>query len=352
MNIEEYNYDLPEKFIAQTPLKNRSDSKLLVLDKTSGQIEETTFKNIISYLKAGDCLVLNDTKVIPARLIGEKIDTHAVIEVLLLKNIENNVWEALSRPFKRLHVDTVLIFGDGRLKARVKSKKTEGIIELEFIYEGIFMEILESLGSMPLPPYIHEKLEDKNRYQTVYAKNLGSAAAPTAGLHFTEELLKKITDMQVEIIYVTLHVGLGTFRPVEVTNIKEHKMHSEYYVLSKDAAQRLNKAKEMGRKIYAVGTTSTRVLETVMIKEGVFKESSGYTDIFIYPGYTFKAIDGLITNFHLPKSTLLMLVSALSTKENILTAYQYAKDHNFRFFSFGDAMFITDLSKNDKRQNN
>ena len=340
MNINEYDYNLPEELIAQSPLKNRSDSRLLVMDKVTGALEENIFKNITSYLKEGDCLVLNDTKVIPARLIGEKEDTKAVIELLLLKNIENDSWECLSRPFKRLHVGTIISFGNGLLKAEVIKKKDEGLVEVNFIYQGIFLEILEKLGTMPLPPYIHEKLEDQTRYQTVYAKNVGSAAAPTAGLHFTQELLQEIQNMGVEIIYVTLHVGLGTFRPVEVEDITKHKMHSEYYILTEDAAEKLNKAKNEGRKIYAVGTTSTRVLETVMHKYNTFKATSGNTDIFIYPGFEFKAIDGLITNFHLPKSTLLMLVSALSSKENILKAYEYAINKKYRFFSFGDAMFI------------
>ncbi len=340
MNIEEYDYNLPEKLIAQTPLKKRSDSRLLVLDKNTGSYEDSIFKNIKNYLKKGDCLVLNDTKVIPARLIGEKIETKAVIEILLLKNIEGDVWEALSRPFKRLHEGTILSFGAGLLKMEVIKKKEEGLVEVKLIYQGILMEILDKLGTMPLPPYIHEKLQDQSRYQTVYAKNTGSAAAPTAGLHFTEELLEEIKNRGVEIIYVTLHVGLGTFRPVEEQDITKHKMHSEYYILGDDAAKKLNKAKEEGRKIYAVGTTSTRVLETVMSKYNTFKETSGNTDIFIYPGYKFKAIDGLITNFHLPKSTLIMLVSALAGKDNILNAYQHAIDENYRFFSFGDAMFI------------
>ena len=340
MNIEEYNYDLPEKFIAQTPLSNRSDSKLLLLDKDNGNIKEEVFKNIINYLNKGDVLVLNDTKVIPARLIGEKEDTKAVIELLLLKDIEGNTWECLARPGKRLHVGTIITFGDGLLKAEVIEKLDEGIVHVKLIYEGILMEILEKLGTMPLPPYIHEKLSDQSRYQTVYAKNLGSAAAPTAGLHFTKELLEEIKNKGIEILYVTLHVGLGTFRPVEVTDITKHNMHSEYYIMTKDVADALNKAKKEGRNIYAVGTTSTRVLETVASKYNEFRECSGDTNIFIYPGYTFKAIDGLITNFHLPKSTLLMLVSALSKKEYILNAYEYAKENNFRFFSFGDAMFI------------
>lgn len=340
MNIEEYNYDLPEKFIAQVPLKNRSDSKLLLLDKENGNIKEEIFKNIINYLEKGDVLVLNDTKVIPARIIGEKIDTKAVIELLLLKNVEGDIWECLARPGKRLHVGTIITFGNDLLKAEVIEKLDEGIVHVKLIYDGILMEILDKLGTMPLPPYIHEKLSDQSRYQTVYAKNLGSAAAPTAGLHFTKELLEEIKNKGIEILYVTLHVGLGTFRPVEGTDITKHNMHSEYYIMTKDVANKLNKAKSEGRNIYAVGTTSTRVLETVASKYGEFKECSGDTNIFIYPGYTFKAIDGLITNFHLPKSTLLMLVSALSKKEYILNAYEYAKMNNFRFFSFGDAMFI------------
>lgn len=340
MNIEEYNYDLPEKFIAQVPLKNRSDSKLLLLDKENGNIKEEIFKNIINYLEKGDVLVLNDTKVIPARIIGEKIDTKAVIELLLLKDVEGDIWECLARPGKRLHIGTIITFGNDLLKAEVIEKLDEGIVHVKLIYDGILMEILDKLGTMPLPPYIHEKLSDQSRYQTVYAKNLGSAAAPTAGLHFTKELLEEIKNKEIEILYVTLHVGLGTFRPVEVTDITKHNMHSEYYIMTKDVANKLNKAKSEGRNIYAVGTTSTRVLETVASKYGEFKECSGDTNIFIYPGYTFKAIDGLITNFHLPKSTLLMLVSALSKKEYILNAYEYAKMNNFRFFSFGDAMFI------------
>ena len=340
MNIEEYNYDLPEKLIAQVPLKNRSDSKLLLLDKENGNIKEEIFKNIVNYLKKGDVLVLNDTKVIPARIIGEKIDTKAVIELLLLKDVEGDIWECLARPGKRLHIGTIITFGNDLLKAEVIEKLDEGIVHVKLIYDGILMEILDKLGTMPLPPYIHEKLSDQSRYQTVYAKNLGSAAAPTAGLHFTKELLEEIKNKGIEILYVTLHVGLGTFRPVEVTDITKHNMHSEYYIMTKDVANKLNKAKSEGRNIYAVGTTSTRVLETVASKYGEFKECSGDTNIFIYPGYTFKAIDGLITNFHLPKSTLLMLVSALSKKEYILNAYEYAKINNFRFFSFGDAMFI------------
>ena len=341
MNIEEYNYDLPEKFIAQTPLKDRAASKLLLLNKENGNIKEDVFKNIGSYLKKGDVLVLNDTKVIPARIIGEKVDTKAVIELLLLKDIEGDIWECLAKPAKRLHIGTIISFGDGSLKAEVIEKLDEGIVHVKLIYEGILMEILDKLGTMPLPPYIHEKLEDQSRYQTVYAKNIGSAAAPTAGLHFTKELLESLEKQGVEILYVTLHVGLGTFRPVEVEDITKHHMHSEYYIMTKEVAEKLNKAKEEGRNIYAVGTTSTRVLETVAHKYDKFTACSGDTDIFIYPGaFEFKAIDGLITNFHLPKSTLVMLVSTLATKEYILNAYEYAKAHDFRFFSFGDAMFI------------
>ena len=337
MNIEEYDYDLPLELIAQTPLKTRSDSKLLVLNKNTGEIEESVFKDIKKYLKKGDVLVLNDTKVIPARLIGEKVDTKAVIELLLLKNINGDIWECLAKPQKRLHVDTIISFGNGKLRAKVVEKKEEGIVLVKMLYDGIFLEILEKLGMMPLPPYIHEKLENQERYQTVYAKNLGSAAAPTAGLHFTNELLKELEDMGVILVYVTLHVGLGTFRPVEVSDITKHKMHSEFYILKKEVAEILNNCQG---NIYAVGTTSTRVLETVMSKYNKFQECSGWTDIFIYPGYKFKAIDGLITNFHLPKSTLLMLVSALASKEFIFNAYDYAIKHNYRFFSFGDAMFI------------
>ena len=340
MNIEEYDYELPEHFIAQTPLKNRCDSKLLLLDKNNGNIKEDVFKNIANYLVPGDVLVLNDTKVIPARIIGEKEDTKAVIELLLLKDIGGDVWECLAKPAKRLHEGTIVSFKDGLLKAEVVKKLAEGIVHVKLIYEGILMEILDELGTMPLPPYIHEKLSDQSRYQTVYAENIGSAAAPTAGLHFTKELLDNLKEKGIEILYVTLHVGLGTFRPVEVSDITKHHMHSEYYVMSEDVANRLNKAKEENKNIYAVGTTSTRVLETVIKKYDKFIPCSGNTDIFIYPGYKFGAIDGLITNFHLPKSTLLMLVSALSKKEYILNAYEYAKRHDFRFFSFGDAMFI------------
>lgn len=346
MNTEDFNYDLPEELIAQTPLKDRSASKLLVMDRNTGKIEHQHFSDIINYLEEGDVLVLNNTKVIPARLIGEKEETKAVIELLLLKEMGNNIWECLSRPFKRLHVGTKISFGSGLLIAEVIEKKEEGMVLVKFLYEGIFLEILEKLGEMPLPPYIHEKLTEKDRYQTVYAKVLGSAAAPTAGLHFTEKLLKQIKEKGVVITNVTLHVGLGTFRPVEVSDVTKHQMHSEFYQMSEQTANILNLAKKENRNIIAVGTTSTRVLETIMHKYGTFLECEGNTDIFIYPGYTFKAIDSLITNFHLPKSTLVMLVSAFSKKEHILNAYQEAINNKYRFFSFGDAMFIKKDSKN------
>ena len=343
MNIEEFDYDLPKELIAQTPLEDRSSSRLLVLNKNNGKIKHEHFYNIVNYLKKGDVLVLNDTKVIPARLIGVKEETGAVIELLLLKDIGNDTWECLSRPAKRLKVGTLVSFGDGMLKATVTKKLDEGMVQVKLSYEGILMEILDKLGTMPLPPYIHEKLENKDRYQTVYAKNMGSAAAPTAGLHFTEELLKKIEEMGVIVCFVTLHVGLGTFRPVEVENILDHHMHSEFYVMDEKTADILNEAKKDGRRIIAVGTTITRTLETIASKnDGHFVACSGNTDIFIYPGYTFKGIDCLITNFHLPKSTLVMLVSALAGREHILQAYQEAVNDKYRFFSFGDAMFITD----------
>ena len=340
MTTKEFDYNLPEELIAQTPIKNRSESKLMILDKKTGKTKDEVFKNVINYLNKGDVLVLNDTKVIPARLIGEKEDTKAVIELLLLKDLGDNTWECLAKPQKRLHENTIITFGDGKLKAKVVKKLNDGITHVQLVYNGILMEILEELGTMPLPPYIHEKLEDQSRYQTVYAKNIGSAAAPTAGLHFTKELLQEIENKGVIIKYVTLHVGLGTFRPVEVEDVEKHHMHTEFYIMNKDTADTLNLAKIEGRKIYAVGTTSTRTLETIMTKYNTFKECSGNTDIFIYPGYEFKAIDGLITNFHLPKSTLLMLVSALSSKEIILNAYNEAIKKKYHFFSFGDAMFI------------
>lgn len=339
MKLSDFDYELPEELIAQTPIKTRDQSRLMVLDKKTGEVAHKHFYDIKSELHKGDVLVLNDTKVIPARLIGTKEDTGAVIELLLLKDLGNNIWECLSRPAKRLKVGTIVTFQD-KLKAEVVEKKEEGIVHVKLLYEGILMEILDELGMMPLPPYIHEKLEDKDRYQTVYAKNIGSAAAPTAGLHFTEELLEELKSMGVEILFVTLHVGLGTFRPVEEENILEHHMHTEFYQMNKEVADQLNKAKKEGRKIYAVGTTSTRTLETIMHKYHEFRECSGNTDIFIYPGFKFMAIDGLITNFHLPKSTLLMLVSALSSREIILNAYKEAVKEKYRFFSFGDAMFI------------
>lgn len=340
MNLDLFDYNLPEELIAQTPLEKRDEAKLLVLDKVTGEIEHKKFYDIISYLEKGDTLVLNNTKVLPARLLGEKTDTHALIEVLLLKNLEENTWETLVKPARRVKEGTIVSFGDGRLKCKCTKVLDEGIRHFEFIYDGIFLEILDSLGAMPLPPYIHEKLEDKTMYNTVYAKEEGSAAAPTAGLHFTKELLKKIEEKGINICYVTLHVGLGTFRPVKVDDIKKHHMHSEYYSMSKEVAKKLNETKKNNKKIIAVGTTSTRVLETVMKNHNQFEESAGWTDIFIYPGYDYKAIDSLITNFHLPKSTLVMLVSALAGRENILNAYNKAVKDKYRFFSFGDAMFI------------
>jgi len=341
MMVEEFDYDLPEELIAQTPLKQRDSSKLLVLNKNSGQMEHKNFWDILNYLENGDVLVLNDTKVLPARLIGQKEDTNAVIEILLLKNKAGDIWECLCKPARRIKVGTVVNFGDGNLKAKCVKELDEGIRYFEMIYDGIFYEILDELGTMPLPPYIHEKLKDQSRYQTVYAKEIGSAAAPTAGLHFTKELLAKIESRGVKICYVTLHVGLGTFRPVSVDNLEDHEMHSEYYTMTQEVADTLNDTKKNGGRIISVGTTSTRVLETIASKnDGVFLESNGFTNIFIYPGYKFKGIDALITNFHLPKSTLVMLVSALAGKENIMNAYKIAIDKKYRFFSFGDAMFI------------
>ena len=340
MRTDDFDYELDESLIAQTPLLKRDTSKLMVLDKETGEVSHHVFTDIIDYLEEGDALVLNDTKVLPARIIGEKIDTGAVIELLLLNEIESDTWKALVKPARRVKVGTIVSFGNGLLKAKCINELDEGIREFSLEYDGILYEILDKLGSMPLPPYIHEKLEDKDRYQTVYAKHVGSAAAPTAGLHFTNELLDKIKDKGVNVLFVTLHVGLGTFRPVKVDNVKEHVMHSEYYSISKSVAEKLNEVKKSGKRIIAVGTTSTRTLETVMMKYGTFVEDSGNTSIFIYPGYEFKGIDCLITNFHLPKSTLLMLVSALAGKENIMSAYKIATKSNYRFFSFGDAMFI------------
>lgn len=340
MKVEDFNYNLPEELIAQTPLEKRDASRLLVLDKKTGAIEHRHFKDIIDYLEKGDTLVLNDTKVLPARLIGQKEETFAIIEILLLKNTSGDNWECLVKPARRVKVGTIVNFGDGKLKAECIAVGEEGIRHFKLLYSGILMEILEELGSMPLPPYIHEKLTDQSRYQTVYAKEVGSAAAPTAGLHFTKDLLKQIADKGINIAYITLHVGLGTFRPVSVDTIEEHEMHSEYFSMTKEVADLLNQTKKSGKRIIAVGTTSTRTLETIMTKYNTFKECSGWTNIFIYPGYKFKGIDCLSTNFHLPKSTLVMLVSALAGRENILNAYNEAVKEKYRFFSFGDAMFI------------
>lgn len=340
MKTDDFDFYLPEDLIAQHPIEKRDNSKLMIVNKDNGDIKHEVFHNITNYLNKGDVLVLNDTKVIPARLIGEKIDTKAHIELLLLKSIAKDNWQCLVKPAKRVKIGTVVSFGDGLLEAECIGIGEEGIREFAFAYEGVFYEILDKLGTMPLPPYIREKLKDKDRYQTVYAKNIGSAAAPTAGLHFTKELLKEIQNKGVEICYVTLHVGLGTFRPVNVSDVTKHKMHSEYYSMSKEVANKLNRAKENGRRIIAVGTTSTRTLETIMTKYEKFVECSGWTDIFIYPGYKFKGIDCLITNFHLPKSTLIMLVSAFSSKEIVMNAYEEAVKNNYRFFSFGDSMFI------------
>lgn len=340
MKTDDFDFYLPEELIAQTPLEKRDSSRLLVLDKKTGDISHKHFTDIIDYMEKGDTLVLNDTKVMPARLYGVKEETSAAIEVLLLKDEGNNIWECLTRPAKRIKEGTIVSFGEGKLKAVCIDVLDEGIRKFKLEYKGILYEILDELGEMPLPPYIHEKLKNKDRYQTVYAKNVGSAAAPTAGLHFTEDLLNKIKNKGVNIAYVTLHVGLGTFRPVNVDDVTKHKMHSEYYVMSKEVADLLNKTKESGHKIIAVGTTSTRTLETIASLYGKFKECSGWTDIFIYPGYEFKGIDYLITNFHLPKSTLVMLVSALAGKDNIMKAYTEAVKEKYRFFSFGDSMLI------------
>ena len=339
MKTDDFDYYLPEELIAQVPIKERDHSRLLVLDKETGDITHERFDNIINYLNKGDVLVVNNTKVLPARLIGSKEDTNAVIEVLMLKDLGDNRWECLSKPAKRVKIGTIIKFSD-ELSAKCISIGDEGIREFEFIYNGIFYEILDRLGEMPLPPYIHEKLEDKDRYQTVYAKEVGSAAAPTAGLHFTPELINKIKEKGIIFEEITLHLGLGTFRPVSVEDVTKHKMHSEFYTMSKETAEVLNKAKEENRRIIAVGTTTTRTLETILRDNDRFKEISGWTDIFIYPGFKFKAIDALITNFHLPKSTLVMLVSAFASKEKIMKAYTEAVKEKYRFFSFGDAMFI------------
>lgn len=340
MKTSDFYYDLPEELIAQDPLKDRSSSRLLVLRKDTGETEHRIFSDIIEYLKPGDCLVINDTKVIPARLHGIKEGTGAHIEVLLLKRKEDNIWETLVRPGKKARPGTRLTFGDGRMKAEILDVVDEGNRLIRFEYDGIFEEVLDALGEMPLPPYITHKLEDKNRYQTVYARHEGSAAAPTAGLHFTQDLLEKIQAKGVQIARVTLHVGLGTFRPVKVDDVENHHMHSEFYMIGKEAADTINAARRQGGRIISVGTTSTRTLESAADAQGFVRETSGWTDIFIYPGYKFKCIDALITNFHLPESTLLMLVSALAGKDHILDAYKEAVEKRYRFFSFGDAMFI------------
>lgn len=341
MKKEDFYFELPQELIAQDPLEDRSGSRLLVLDKESGEIEHRTFRDIKEYLEPGDCLVINDTKVIPARLIGSKVGTNAKIEILLLKRKENDIWETLVKPGKKAKPGTKISFGGGLLIGEVLDVVDEGNRLIQFSYEGIFEEILDQLGEMPLPPYITHKLQDKNRYQTVYAKHEGSAAAPTAGLHFTPELLEQVKEMGVNIAHVTLHVGLGTFRPVKVDDVEKHHMHSEFYIVEEDQAKLINDTKKNGGRVIAVGTTSCRTLESATGEDGIVKATSGWTEIFIYPGYRFKCIDALITNFHLPESTLLMLVSALAGKEKIMHAYEVAVQERYRFFSFGDAMFIS-----------
>ncbi|MGV3024426.1 tRNA preQ1(34) S-adenosylmethionine ribosyltransferase-isomerase QueA [Clostridium thermobutyricum] len=340
MKVSDFNFDLPEELIAQHPLEKRDSSRLMVLNKETGEIEHKVFSDIIDYLNPGDTLILNNTRVMPARLIGEKEETGGKIEFLLLKRLEGDKWECLAKPGKTARVGRKFTFGNGQLKCEVVEVLETGNRVIEFSYDGIFEEVLDSLGEMPLPPYIHEKLDDRERYQTVYSKEKGSAAAPTAGLHFTKDLLKKIEDKGVNVGYLTLHVGLGTFRPVKVDDINDHVMHSEFYQLSKETADLINKTKENGGRIISVGTTSTRTLETIGDENGKVRECSGWTDIFIYPGYKFKIVDNLITNFHLPESTLIMLVSALAGQEHVLNAYKTAVKDKYRFFSFGDAMFI------------
>ncbi|PFG05560.1 tRNA preQ1(34) S-adenosylmethionine ribosyltransferase-isomerase QueA [Bacillus sp. es.034] len=340
MKVEDFDFHLPEELIAQTPLENRSESRLMVLDKEDGSMEHIRFKQITEYLGEGDCLVLNDTRVLPARLFGQKEDTGANIEVLLLKQEDGDKWETLVKPAKRIRVGTEIVFGDGKLRATCVDLKDHGGRILEFRYEGIFYEVLDELGEMPLPPYIRERLEEQDRYQTVFARERGSAAAPTAGLHFTEELLEELKEKGVHIAFITLHVGLGTFRPVSVETIEDHDMHAEFYQVSEGTARLLNEVRANGGKIITVGTTSTRTLETIASKHGTFVEENGWTNIFIYPGYEFKGIDGLITNFHLPKSTLIMLVSAFAGQDNVMHAYETAVKEKYRFFSFGDAMLI------------
>ena len=346
LNVNDFDFELPEELIAQTPLLDRTSSRLLVMNKESGKTEHKHFRDIIDYLHEGDTLVLNDTRVLPARLMGVKEDTGANIEVLLLKQIEDDVWETLVKPAKKVKVGTVVSFGEVLLRAECTGILDHGWRHFKMIYDGIFYEILDQLGEMPLPPYIREKLEDQDRYQTVFAKERGSAAAPTAGLHFTDELLKEIEAKGVNIAFITLHVGLGTFRPVSVESIEDHEMHAELYRITKETAELINNTKAHGGRVISVGTTSTRTLESVANKfGGELQEDSGWTDIFIFPGYEFKAIDGLITNFHLPKSTLVMLFSALSNRYNILNAYNEAVNERYRFFSFGDAMFIEPQKK-------
>jgi S-adenosylmethionine:tRNA ribosyltransferase-isomerase len=346
MNVKDFDFDLPQELIAQDPLLDRSSSRLLVLDKQTGEIKHKHFRDILSYLKEGDCLVINDTKVIPARLFGVKEGTEAKIEILLLKRRENDIWETLVKPGKKAKEGTVISFGDGLLKGTVIDVVEEGNRLIQFSYDGIFEEILDQLGQMPLPPYITHQLQDKNRYQTVYAKHEGSAAAPTAGLHFTKELLEEIETKGIIIARVTLHVGLGTFRPVKVDEIESHHMHSEFYVVEESEANKVNDAKKNGGRIICVGTTSCRTVESASTEEGILKAGSGWTEIFIYPGYRFKTLDCLITNFHLPESTLVMLVSALAGREHVLHAYHEAIKERYRFFSFGDAMFLSDLQEN------
>ncbi len=340
MKRQDFYYELPEELIAQDPLVDRESSRLLVLDRESGVISHRVFREITEYLKAGDCLVINDTKVLSARLIGSREGTNGKIEILLLKRKENNIWETLVKPGKKARVGTKIVFGDGLLTGEVIDIVEEGNRLIQFTYEGIFEEILDQLGQMPLPPYITHQLEDQNRYQTVYAEHTGSAAAPTAGLHFTPELLEKIEDMGVNIAKVTLHVGLGTFRPVKVEEITDHHMHSEFYQIDEEAAAKINRAKECGKRVICVGTTSCRTVESAADESGKLRACSGWTEIFIYPGYRFKVLDCLITNFHLPESTLIMLVSALAGRETVLAAYEEAVREKYRFFSFGDAMLV------------
>lgn len=346
MKTSDFYYNLPEELIAQVPIEDRSASRLMVVDRDTGKFEHRHFKDIVKYLKKGDCLVLNDTRVLPARLIGEKKDSGGKMEFLLLKRFADDTWETLVKPGKRAKIGSKFIFGN-ELEAEVIDILEDGARRVKFIYEGVFEEVLDRLGSMPLPPYITHELEDKERYQTVYSKHEGSAAAPTAGLHFTKELLKEIENMGVDIAYITLHVGLGTFRPVKVEDVDNHKMHSEYYVVDEDARDKINNAKKNNNRVICVGTTSCRTVESASDEKGIVQSKSGWTDIFIYPGYEFKIVDCLITNFHLPESTLIMLVSALSSRENILKAYSEAVKERYRFFSFGDAMF---LNRNDKEE--